>query len=123
MDVVFLLLVFFIYAMMSMAVHRAMPLNLPRSSTAAPERGPGMALTVMADGSLYLDREPVVLENLAGILTERMEEKTAAGETDGEAIRVFGAAELSYQTLYRVLDQIRIAGVQKISLQADPRSP
>ena len=33
-DVVFLLLVFFIYAMLSMAIHRGMQLDLPQSSTA-----------------------------------------------------------------------------------------
>ena len=33
-DIVFLLLVFFIYAMLSMAVHRGMPVQLPSSSTA-----------------------------------------------------------------------------------------
>ena len=33
-DIVFLLLVFFIYAMLSMAVHRGMPVILPTSSTA-----------------------------------------------------------------------------------------
>ena len=33
-DIVFLLLVFFIYAMLSMAVHKALPVALPQSSTA-----------------------------------------------------------------------------------------
>ena len=33
-DIVFLLLVFFIYAMLSMAVHRGLPVELPLSATA-----------------------------------------------------------------------------------------
>ncbi len=33
-DIVFLLLVFFIYAMLSMAVHRGLPVELPLSTTA-----------------------------------------------------------------------------------------
>ena len=38
-DIVFLLLVFFIYAMLSMAVHRGVPVDLPLSSeTAMPEK-------------------------------------------------------------------------------------
>ena len=45
-DIVFLLLVFFIYAMLSMAVHRSLPVVLPTSSaaqvdTAVPERAAG----------------------------------------------------------------------------------
>ena len=37
-DIVFLLLVFFIYAMLSMAVHRGIPVSLPVSSTAKTDR-------------------------------------------------------------------------------------
>ncbi|MBW2339659.1 MAG: biopolymer transporter ExbD, partial [Deltaproteobacteria bacterium] len=37
-DIVFLLLVFFIYAMLSMAVHRGVPVILPTSSSARIER-------------------------------------------------------------------------------------
>ena len=37
-DIVFLLLVFFIYAMLSMAVHRGVPVNLPTSSSADREK-------------------------------------------------------------------------------------
>jgi biopolymer transport protein ExbD len=32
-DVVFLLLVFFIYSMLSMTIHRGLPVNLPTAST------------------------------------------------------------------------------------------
>lgn len=119
MDVVFLLLVFFIYSMMLMAVHRGMPVALPTSSTAEPEKSIVLALTVRADGSLFLDKDSVSLEQLPEALRQRT---TGHGQeppsADGPSLQVFGDDSLPYQTLYRVLDVIKAAGIRKISLQA-----
>ena len=54
LDVVFLLLVFFIYSMLIMDVHRGTRVALPTSESARPERASGLALTVMAGGRLLL---------------------------------------------------------------------
>lgn len=119
MDVVFLLLVFFIYSMMLMAVHRGMPVALPTSSTAEPEKLIVLALTIKADGSLFLDKDSVSLEQLPEALKQRV-----AGQgqnpppADGPSLQVFADGALPYQTLYRVLDVIKAAGIRKISLQA-----
>jgi biopolymer transport protein ExbD len=45
-DIVFLLLVFFIYAMLSMAVHHALPVALPLSSTAPLDKQVTLSVTV-----------------------------------------------------------------------------
>ncbi len=77
-DIVFLLLVFFIYAMMSMAVHRGMNVALPESSTAGNEKNPKISVSVTADGSVYVDKASVSPESLTAVLKEK-----AAG--DGQA--------------------------------------
>ena len=115
MDVVFLLLVFFIYSMMAMAVHRGMQLTLPTSVTAALEPVSVLALTVKADGSLFLDKEPVALESLPEILRQRL---AGAKNSDAATLQVFAEDSLSYQDLYQVLDAVKTAGAYKISLQA-----
>jgi biopolymer transport protein ExbD len=112
-DIVFLLLVFFIYAMLSMAVHHGMPVKLPASATAALERENALSVTVKADGSLFIDREPVALADLAA----RLMEKARPGESP--AVLVFGDRSLPYQSLFQVLDHIRLAGIDRISLQAE----
>jgi biopolymer transport protein ExbD len=115
MDVIFLLLIFFIYSMLAMAVHRGMPLNLPVSSAAETDMDKALALTVAADGRLFLDKEPITLESL----TDALRQKNAEAE-GGEPIslQVFAEDTLPYQELYRVLDAIKSAGIPKISLQA-----
>lgn len=112
-DIVFLLLVFFIYAMLSMAVHRGLPVVLPISSTAKIDKKLVLSVTVRADGTIFVDKEQVHLEDLAQFLKNRAKGQKEPG------VLLFGDRNLSYQTLFRVLDQIRIAGLQRISLQSE----
>jgi biopolymer transport protein ExbD len=115
MDVVFLLLVFFIYSMLIMSAHRGMRLSLPVSASAERESASVTALTVRADGSLFVDREPVAFEELAAVLGGKRE---LVADENAVSLQVFAEDSLSYQELYRVLDAVKAAGVRKISLQA-----
>jgi len=112
-DIVFLLLVFFIYAMLSMAVHRALPVTLPESATADIDKTALLSVTVKSDGSVYLDKERVPIELLAEELTRK------ARAAKDPATLLFADRDLSYQYLFKVLDQIRMAGLTRISLQAE----
>ncbi len=112
-DIVFLLLVFFIYAMLSMAVHRGLPVILPTSSTAKIEKHLILSVTVKADGSIYLDKERISLGNLGEALRQRARGEKEAG------VLLFADRSLPYQKLFRVLDHIRMAGLTRISLQAE----
>ena len=60
-DIVFLLLIFFIYAMLSMAVHRSLPVSLPVSSSAAVNTEQNLTVTVRQNGEIYLDKRKVTL--------------------------------------------------------------
>ena len=112
-DIVFLLLVFFIYAMLSMAVHRGLPVLLPASSTAEIEKKSTLSVTVKTDGTIYVDEKLISIENLADFLKKRAEIDKDTG------IFLFAERTLSYQKLFRILDQIRMAGLNRISLQAE----
>jgi len=118
-DIVFLLLVFFIYTMLSMAVHRGMKLDLPES--ASPEKSEESSLSVSVtalrgESRVYLNREEISLPDLEKVLNKRVlraEEKPA--------VLLFADREVSYQQLYEVLDRISAAGVSAISLQAEQK--
>ena len=112
-DIVFLLLVFFIYAMLSMAVHRGLPVVLPTSSTAKIDKHLILSVTVRADGSIFLDKEKVNLKDLKGAL------RRAARNRKETGVLLFADKAVPYQELFRVLDQIRLAGLNRISLQAE----
>jgi biopolymer transport protein ExbD len=112
-DIVFLLLVFFIYAMLSMAVHRGLPVHLPASKTVNIDKKLVLAVTIRADGSIFVDKEPVELDRLTTVL----EAKANGQEYPG--VLLFADRTLTYQSLFEVLDRIRQAGLNRISLQAE----
>jgi biopolymer transport protein ExbD len=111
-DTVFLILVFFVYSMLSMAVHRGLPVLLPASSTSGIEKQPVLSVTVKSDGTVYIDRELVS----SGDLEAALKYKAGTGKQTG--VMLFADSTLSYQKLFNVLDQIKRAGISHISLQA-----
>lgn len=112
-DIVFLLLVFFIYAMLSMAVHRGLPVVLPTSSSAKIDKELVLSVTVKSDRTIYVDKERIAFDDLASVLRT----KTASASEPG--VLLFADRGLPYQRLFQVLDQIRMAGIHRISLQAE----
>jgi biopolymer transport protein ExbD len=115
-DIVFLLLVFFIYAMLSMAVHRSLPVSLPVSTTAQIFTELNLTVTVNYAGEIFLESTRVSLEELQTILQEKTQ---MAGNAKAVRVDLFADKALSYQQLYRVLDKIRTAGISNVSLQAE----
>ena len=116
-DIVFLLLVFFIYAMLSMAVHRGLPVVLPVSSTAEIDTDLTLTLTVRPDGTAYLDKKSIAIGDLRQVLIDEMKHLKDR-DADNAKVLLFADQGLSYQDLYKVLDQIKMAGIANISLQA-----
>ncbi|MEX1301529.1 MAG: biopolymer transporter ExbD [Desulfotignum sp.] len=111
-DIVFLLLVVFIYSMLSMSVHRGLSVTLPESSVADIEKQTPVSVTVRGENDIYVDDVPVSLADLPGWLQSESKKNASPG------ILLFAEESVSYQTLFAVLDQITLAGIHDISLQA-----
>lgn len=114
-DLMFLILVSFVYGVFFMSVHRGVPVALPLSSTAKIEKQLTLALSIQAGGTVFLDKEPMTLESLAETL------KLKAMENKETGVQLFADRDLPYQKLYTVLDLIRAAGLSQVSLQAEER--
>jgi biopolymer transport protein ExbD len=112
-DIIFLVLVVFIFAMLSMAVHRSLPVELPRSSTVTIDPQVRLTITVRADHKIFVNKEPVSLDELSSLIRE----KAQMEENPGVALVV--DQNVSYRQLFDVLDRIRQSGVAQISLQAE----
>ena len=112
-DIVFLLLVFFIYAMLSMAVHRGLPVILPSSKSAKTEKKMVLTVTIKADETIFVDKQRVSPESLTEVLKKKSNEEKQTG------VLLFADRNLTYQSLFKVLDDIRLAGLSRISLQAE----
>ena len=112
-DVVFLLLAVFIYTMLSMAVHRGLNLNLPRSNSAEIEKQFIISVSIDEKGLVYIDKQRVDLKEL----TETLSAMTVDRKNPG--VLLFADKGIPYQDLFKVLDKIREAGLTRISLQAE----
>ncbi len=115
-DIVFLLLVFFIYAMLFMAVHHGLPVDLPQSGRASLETEEAISVTIQAGAGnvqIFLEEFPVTLKQLT------LELRSRSTDTQSPEVQIFADKTIPYQELFRVLDAVQSSGLKKISLQAE----
>ncbi len=109
-DVIFLLLVTFIFFTMSMTVHRGIPIKLPSSSTAKVESKDFIEISVREDGSLFFNKQGLTMAELLAQL------RSLHRTSPDTKIIISGDGGASYETVVSVLDIIRKSGVTKVSL-------
>ena len=114
-DIVFLLLVVFIYTMLSMAVHQGMPVALPTGDQIQPEKKAPVSVTVTQAGKIFVNKKPVTLDELSAMLRQLPDIDSESG------VLLFADQAVAYQQLFEVLDHIRQAGLHRISLQAETK--
>lgn len=114
-DVVFFFLIFFMMATLAMAVHRGLPVHLPSAATG--QRGPeqSVSLTVTKEGQTYLNKQPVTLAELPASL------RALVAENPDLAVIINADEEVIHGRVVEVLDEIRGAGVSRLSIAVTPR--
>jgi len=110
-DVMFLVMVSFIYGMLSMAIYKGVNVKLPVSKIAETQKTENLSISIDENGLIYVDKQPVELENLANFISRNYENKNVS-------VLLFADKNVIYQKIFNVLDQIKLAGFSKISLQA-----
>lgn len=114
-DIIFLLLVFFIYSMLSMVVYRGIPVQLPEADSVEKQTDDVLAITIDADGDIFVDREKVSRTELISVLKEL---RAAASD---RGVIISGHGEVDYRVFVEVLDKVRLAGFKQVSMEARPR--
>jgi biopolymer transport protein ExbD len=110
-DIVFLLLVFFIYAMLSMVVHRGIPIDLPEATTSKVDESDYLSLSIEEDGTIYVDKERATLSTLPNILIQRRDEQP------GLKLFIGGDRAVRYERVIQVLDVVRQAGISRVAFE------
>ena len=116
-DIMFFLLATFVMVSMSMIKNRGIPVHLPIAASGAPQETKAFAtVTVTESGNIYLDHQPMDLEQLKARLEARKQEDPA--------LRVFihGDERATFGQAIRVLDQVRRLGITKVVIQTRPDS-
>ena len=110
MDVVFLLLVYFIYAVLSMSVHNAVKVDLPQAR--APIE-PALTPTILAldrDNVLTLETRPVELD-------EAVQTALARWRDEGRPVIIAADRKSNTGDALTLLSELRNAGVTAVSFQ------
>lgn len=112
-DSIFLVLVFFMYAMMSMVVHRGIPVDVPEAIYSQIDKKKYISITVTENNDIYLDSEKVTISELSSNLAD-------AKEKNSEMEVYINADKKTYHGfVIKVLDRVRNAGIQKISFEVE----
>ena len=110
MDVMFLVLVFFIYSIFNMAVHRGVKVELPNAS-GVDEKGERLVATILPDDTLQLNGEAIGRD----ALVEKVAAQVAAGENP--AIIIAGDKAASLGVGIELLSRLKAIGIEKVSFQ------
>ena len=116
MDVMFLVLVFFIYCIFDMAVHKGMKVDLPTAAGAA-EKGEGIVITIAADDSLQVNGAPASRESVV-----RKVRELASADVKWPVL-ISGDRKSSLGTGIELLAELKSAGVEKVSFQVNGHQP
>ena len=111
LDVVFLLLIFFLVTTTFMP-DASMDLELPESTTATQSEIAATVVTVGEDGGVQIDGDSVSMQELERAIAALLPEER-------EKITVRTDARVDYGVIVRIIDALRNAGVDALSLPMD----
>ena len=113
-DVIFFLLVFFMISTLSMTINRGLPVNLPTAATSQKEVRENVNLTVMQDGSMFLNKKRITRQDIG----QRVK---AAMASDPQLTVVINAdGQVLHSTVVDILDELRLAGVSGLAIAVKP---
>jgi len=115
-DVVFLLLVFFIYAMLAMVVHHGLKVSLPSAVTAVQDRNDYIAITIDANNHIYLNDSPIELGDVARDVLRLRGGETKPVFIDGDQSADLGLA-------VQLLDTLKNSGIEEVSFSCKKPTP
>ena len=110
MDVMFLVLVFFVYCIFDMAVHRGVKVDLP-GGVGADERGERIVITIRADDAIQLNGRDMPRDEIVARVKELNEVKMKL------PVLISGDCKSSLGVGIGLLSELKAAGVEKASFQ------
>ena len=112
-DVIFSILAFFIISTLFLSRSQGLPVDLPSAQTAEPKQSVQLNITIEPDGKMFLDRQPIELNELKGALTEKI-------APNSESVVIINADEkVEHGRVVKVMDRLRQVPGAKMAIAAD----
>ena len=115
MDVMFLVLVFFVYSIFNMAVHHGLKVDLP-GAPGALEKGERVVVTIDAHDALQLNGRPLSQDDIVA------EVKRLVSVRRETPVLIAGDRKASLGVGIELLARLKAAGVEKASFQVSGES-
>lgn len=111
-DVLFCILAFFIVSSLSLIRSEGLPVNLPKAATAQGQLQAQIVVTVDVKGAIFLNRQPIELEDLA-------EEVRALVGQNSQALVVINAdTRVAHGAVVSVIDRLNQVNGVKLAIAA-----
>ena len=112
-DVIFSILAFFIISTLFLTRSQGLPVDLPSAQSAETKQSVQLNITIEPDGKMFLDRQPIELDNLKAALTEKI-------EPNSESVVIINADEkVEHGTVVKVMDRLRQVPGAKMAIAAE----
>ena len=91
---------------------QGLPVDLPSAQTAEPKQSVQLNITIERDGKMFLDRQPIELNDLKAALTEKI-------KPDSQSVVIINADEkVEHGTVAKVMDRLRQVPGAKMAIAA-----
>ncbi len=119
-DTMFFLLVFFMLSSLALTRLNGLPVNLPRASTAPKQAASDLTITINEKQQLWVNKQPVTVDSLAGVLVE----KAGGPNADLGTASVIINADLTvpHGLVVKCIDEARSVGISRFSIATRPET-
>ena len=119
-DVMFLLLVFYILSTIAMTTERGIPVSLPSAASGESTRVEETTVTINARGEVYLNRDRIELSDLGSALEAKAQSMPGGLEHLREGYVVLNVdMSVPHRSVVSAMDQLRELGISNFSIATD----
>lgn len=111
LDMIFLVLVCFVYTFLSMTIQKGIPVKLPFAESSIEDKKEYIVVTITEDNNIFINKREIPIDNLIPELKKY--------KSINPAVKVFLNADKNvlYDKIIEILDSIRKSGIEKVSLE------
>lgn len=113
-DIIFFLMVFFLFSTLQMVYQKSMPVNLPVASQNQQETPKPIAITITTDGTISIGDTVVQIEEVQS----RVEQLADKSETP---VILRADENVEHGKVIAVMDEVKKAGVTKLAIATEEK--
>ncbi|OKH37851.1 biopolymer transporter ExbD [[Phormidium ambiguum] IAM M-71] len=115
-DVIFSILAYFIVSSLSLTRSEGLPVNLPQASTAQAQKTEQINVSILPDGAIALNRQPIALEKLEAEVKAKIPPNT-------ESLVILNADKaVDHGRVVEVMDKLRRVKGAKLAIATQKQS-